>query len=107
MRILYYWLVGTALADTASQSLNGSIQTGTVTSAADLANRLQSVLTLLAWPLAFAAVLYTAYILLTAGGTPDGWTKAKKNLVNVLIGFFLIFAANIFVSLLHSLLLSQ
>ena len=101
------WLVGTARAanpiiSIPSKTVNSAANAGP----ADLASRIVDILSALAYPLAFAGIIYTAYILVTASGSPDGWTKAKKNLSYILTGFFLIFGAVMFVRLLRNVILT-
>jgi hypothetical protein len=102
------WLVGTAQAANPDLSTlpQGNLSNAANSGVGALANRIIDTLSFLAYPLAFAAIVYTAYVLITAGNSPDGWTKAKKNVSFILIGFFLIFGAIIFIRLLHSVILS-
>jgi len=108
METLLHWLVGTALANEVSstnQALgNNTISTSQIASASDLANRVLSILTFLAFPLTLAGIIYTAYLLLTSQGNPDAWTKAKKNISYILIGFVLIYGAVIILYALRSIL---
>jgi hypothetical protein len=109
MNPLVSWLVATAQAATVpSIGLpQGQLSsTAANTGIAALANRVVDTLSSLAYPLAFAAIVYTAYVLITAGSSPDGWTKAKKNISYIVIGFFLIFGAVLFVRLLRSIILT-
>ena len=102
------WLIGTAYA--ANPSLTGlpqgPLDNSAGTGLTALANRIVDTLSFLAYPLAFAAIVYTAYVLITAGNSPDGWTKAKKNISYIVIGFFLVFGAVLFIKLLHSVILT-
>ena len=66
------------------------------TSAGNLANFVLNFLTALALPLAVAGIIYSAYIMIVSSGNPDAYTKAKKNLLYIVGGIFLIvFAATI------------
>lgn len=69
---------------------SGLFANGPKTTAGDIANGILSLLTSLAYPLAFLALLYTAYILVSSLGKPEAYTTAKKNITYVVIGIFLI-----------------
>ena len=58
-----------------------------------LLNRIVEALTFLAYPLALAGLLYSAYLLITSFGSPDAYNKAKKNVIFILTGIFLIVGA--------------
>ena len=78
----------------------GSVNDSASTGVTSLFNRLLDLLTFLAYPLALAAIIYTAYLLITSYGSPDGYTKAKKNLVYGVTGIGLIMGAVILVNIL-------
>ncbi|MBU6388972.1 hypothetical protein KGQ71_00475 [Patescibacteria group bacterium] len=59
-------------------------------SIADIANRILNVLLVFAYPLAFLALLYSAYLLITSAGKSDAYTKVKKNILYLSIGIFVI-----------------
>lgn len=65
----------------------------------NFAERIYHILTQLAYPLAFAAIIYTAYILLTSLGKPEGYERAKKNLIYLVTGIGLI----VFTRILYAL----
>ena len=67
--------------------------TGIPTTIPELFQFALKYLTALAYPLAFAAILYTAYLLIMSGGKPDGFATVKKNIVFVTTGLFLIIFA--------------
>ncbi len=64
------------------------------TDAADIpfkvADRIVSTLITISYPLAFLALLFCAYLLISSAGNPDAYAKVKKNVMNVVIGVFLI-----------------
>lgn len=80
-----------------------TIPSGNITTFPLLANRILDLLTAIAYPLAFLSLVYSAYLLITAGGKPEAWTTTKKNLLNLCIGVFLISFASIFVRLVVNL----
>jgi hypothetical protein len=93
-------IIGLGVAHAAVPAANNqvfTIQNGTPTTVEGLANQLLSLLTGLAYPIAFICLVYTAYLLITAGGKADAWTTAKKNILNLTIGIFLIVFAAIMV----------
>jgi len=53
-------------------------------------NRIASLLLAVAIPLAIVGVVYAAIALIQASGKPDGYTKARKNLMYVVTGIFLL-----------------
>ena len=55
-----------------------------------IANRVVEILLFLLLPIAVVGIIYTAYQLITSNGKPDVYEKAKKNLIGLLIGIFLI-----------------
>lgn len=56
----------------------------------EIANRVATFLQIMAWPLAFVGLIYSAYILISSAGNPDAWTKAKKNVGYIATGIFLL-----------------
>jgi hypothetical protein len=66
-------------------------------------NRIATLLLTLAIPLAIIGVIYAAYALITANGKPDGYAKAKKYLLAVATGIFIIVFAAIMVRLSYNL----
>lgn len=62
-----------------------------------IVNGVLGLITSLAYPLAFLAILYSAYILISSVGKPEAFTTAKKNISFLLIGIFLIVFAAAFV----------
>lgn len=62
-----------------------------------LAVRIYHLLTDLAYPLAFVGIIYSAYLLATSMGNPEGYAKTKKNIIYITTGIALIlFTAVIF-----------
>lgn len=97
-------LLFTEKAYAANELLNlptGRLTEGAGTGAAAVANRIVDVLTFLIYPLAFASLVYSAYLLLSSAGNPDAWGKAKKNVTYIVTGVFLAVFAAIFVSFLR------
>jgi len=86
--------IGTAHADDAVLTIPGP---GTVTTVPDLFNRALDLLTFAAYPLGFLCLLFCAWLLLTSAGKPEAWTTAKTNLLNLVLGIFLIVFAAIIV----------
>ncbi len=80
--------------------------TGRPADVPDLFNKLLDILVRLAYPLAFIALLYTAYILITSAGKPEAYVTAKKNITYLVIGIFLILFAVIFVRFVTRLFLN-
>lgn len=72
-----------------------------------LADYILSVLTYLAYPLGFAAIVYSAYILVSSSGSPDAYAKAKKNVTYLVIGVFLIVFAIIIVNFIIGFFATQ
>lgn len=65
------------------------------TTFADVANHILNLMLAIALPLAFVAILYSAFILLTSGGKPEAYAQVKKNVIYLLTGFFLIIFSTI------------
>jgi hypothetical protein len=104
-------LISTSIAHAAAPAADqlGAVPQGAITSDAkngvtELASRLLNDLLFLAYPLSFAAVVYSAYLLISSAGNPDAWTKAKKNITNLVIGIFFIVFASILVAMFRKLL---
>lgn len=66
-------------------------------------NRVLEILLMIALPVAIIAVIYTAYQLITSNGKPDVMEKAKKNLITLVIGIFLVTAAAFLASTFYKL----
>lgn len=62
-----------------------------------LFNGILDIFIALAYPFAFVAILYTSYILISSSGKPEAYNTAKKNLLMVFTGIFLIVFAVVFV----------
>jgi len=84
-------------------SILGTLNADPNSGISQLANRLLNFLLFLVYPVAFAGLVYTAYLLITSAGNPDAWAKAKKNIAYMVIGIFIIVFASIFVSLFRRL----
>jgi hypothetical protein len=62
--------------------------------ATELANFIANLIIAIAIPVAVIGIISTAYKLITSQGNPDAMKVAKKNLISLFIGFFIIaFAA--------------
>ena len=66
-------------------------------------NRIAEILLTVAIPLAIIGVIYAAFALITAAGKPDGYVKAKKYLLAVTTGIFVIVFAALLVKLSYNL----
>jgi hypothetical protein len=91
--ILYNLLVSTALAANPINFLNlpeRQIDTQAGFGLVDFVNRIIEILLSLAYPLAFASIVYSAYVLISSNGNPDAFTKVKKNILYMVTGLFLI-----------------
>ena len=66
-------------------------------------NRIAELMLVIAIPLAIIGVIYAAIALIRAAGKPDGYTNAKKYLLAVTTGIFLIVFAVIIVRLVYNL----
>lgn len=62
-----------------------------------IANGILGLMTSFAYPLAFLAVMYSAFLLISSAGKPEAMVTAKKNISYVVIGIFLIVFAVVFV----------
>jgi membrane glycosyltransferase len=69
----------------------------------DFINRIIEILLSLAYPLAFAAIVYSSFILITSNGNPDAFTKVKKNLTYLVTGLFLIVFSVVAIRFISSL----
>lgn len=78
-------------------SATGSLNTDAGTGIQALANRILQIIIVFAYPLAFIAIVYSAYQLITSMGKPDAYASAKKNITYVFIGIFLVIFAGIIV----------
>ena len=67
-----------------------AIETSATFGVIDFANRIIEFLLSVAYPLAFAAIIYISYLLITSGGNPDAYGKVKKNITYLVTGLFLI-----------------
>lgn len=63
---------------------------GNASIAGQLANRIVQTLEAVAYPLAIAGIVYSAYVLITSVGNPDALKTAKKNIMYILTGVFLV-----------------
>ena len=93
MSRLYDVLVTKALAANPINFLNlpeRAVDTRAGFGLVDFVNRIIEILLSLAYPLAFASIVYSAYVLITSNGNPDAFTKLKKNLTYLITGLFLI-----------------
>jgi hypothetical protein len=77
---------------------------GVIDSLPKLANHLLNIMLFFAYPLAFIAVVYTAYMLVNSGNKPEGYATAKKNIMYLATGIFLIIFSSILVPHALSLL---
>jgi hypothetical protein len=66
-------------------------------------NRVAEILLVLAIPLAIMGIIFTASTLIQAAGKPDGYVKAKKMLLYIVTGIFIIVFAAVFIRLSYSL----
>lgn len=99
--LLLYFLTNAAhAADSVPVIQQTSIAADANTGVSSLANFVIALLTNLAYPLAFVAIIYTAYIFITSMGKPDAYEKGKKNIVYLVIGLGLIIFSTIFIRLL-------
>ncbi len=73
----------------------------------DLFNRLSEFLIALAFPLAIAAIIYSAYMLLTSQGKPEAYEKTKKNILYLIIGMFFMIFSSIMVKVVYNFLSLQ
>jgi heme/copper-type cytochrome/quinol oxidase subunit 2 len=80
--------------------LNGSDPNA---AAGEFLNHIVDILLMLAIPLAIIAVAFAAYSLIRSQGKPEGYANAKKYLIYVVIGIFLIVFAGILVRTVYSL----
>ena len=55
-----------------------------------LANRIVDILLAIAFPLAFAAIVYSSYLLITSAGKPEAVQAARKNLTYLVTGIVVI-----------------
>lgn len=101
---LGYWFLP-AIAQAADVQIKLPVTTSPNT-IPELFQRALQFLTALAYPLAFLAILYTAFLLIMAGGKPDGYAAVKKNIVYITIGLFLIIFAVIMMKLVVSFICS-
>ena len=93
-----------AATPTPTGQLNLQFPTGKLSTAPGagvqaLGDRILQILVDLAYPLAIICIIYTAYILISSSNSPDGYTKAKKNITYLIIGVFLIIFASVFVNI--------
>jgi len=82
-----------ALAIFNFNGITGAINDGPGVGIQSLAERILHILLAVAYPLAFIAILYSSYQLITSAGKPEPYAKAKANLINLFIGIFLIIIA--------------
>ena len=75
-----------ALVELPSQKINTAAGGGII----DLVNRIIDLMISLAYPLAFFAILFIAYTLITSAGNPDAYVKSKKYIGYLVVGIFLI-----------------
>lgn len=55
-----------------------------------IANRIANILTALAYPLAFAGIIYSVYMLIANSGNPDALKTTKKNIGYIMGGIFIL-----------------
>ena len=55
-----------------------------------LLNRILNLLIAIAWPLAFAGLVYSAYTLLTSAGQVEAYSTVKKNIGFIVTGIVVI-----------------
>jgi hypothetical protein len=68
-----------------------------------LANNILDLLIWAAYPLAFLAFVYTSYLLIISMGKPEAYATAKKHILWVITGIFLIIFANIILGFIMGL----
>jgi hypothetical protein len=69
---------------------------------ASLAARSLEYLTIVAAPLAIGGIFFMAYKLVTSAGNPEAFNSAKKNILSIITGIFLVVFAVIIVKLVAS-----
>ncbi len=74
-----------------------NIPTGSIGDAAnvngtlpEIANRIASILTFLAYPLAFIGIVYSVFLLIAHSDSPDAFKTTKKNIGYIAGGIFII-----------------
>ncbi len=100
IRKLRYALFAGIPGSVPTTSVNDQLKNNQIDGAGALQIIVENILNLLlfvAWPIGFAAILYSAYLLINSGGSPDAYAKAKKNITYLLIGFTLISLAAVLV----------
>ena len=91
---LWHWIAVAHAADPTLPNIpQSAIDETAGTGVTILLNRIVDTLTFFAYPLALAGLLYSAYLLITSFGNPDAYAKAKKNVIFLLTGIFLIVGA--------------
>jgi hypothetical protein len=82
----------------------GNVPNGPTTDARSALERVLDTLIFFAYPIGFIGIIYIAYKLITSNGDSAAWAQGKKNMINMVIGFFLIVGASILVYSLRGLL---
>ena len=103
MERLIPWLVEKAYASDLITLPSGSLSTNPGEGVIAIVNRIIDLLLAVAYPLAFAAIIYSAYLLITSAGNPEAYVKTKKNVMYLITGMFLIVFAIIGVKFITSI----
>lgn len=107
MKEFFYLLADKTLAADSiigTGGFTGPLDTKAGTGIVALAERIYQLFIAVAYPLAFIALLYVSYTLITSAGNPEGYAKAKKQMIYVITGIFLIVFSTVLINLVIGLL---